>query len=96
MNKKAQFKVALKRCLNTHSFYSVKEFHMFKKLIICAEIFFLLFVLWTLYNIRIVYVKLFLCYLYSILKNYLSVVLSYWFCVVFVLLLLHLSVCFVT
>jgi len=26
MNKKAQFKVALKRYLNTHSFYSVEEF----------------------------------------------------------------------
>jgi hypothetical protein len=36
----------------------------------------------------------FLCYLYSILKKYLSVV-SYYFCVVFVLSLLHLSVCFV-
>jgi len=30
MNKKAQFKVALKRYLNTHSFYSVEEVLMFK------------------------------------------------------------------
>jgi hypothetical protein len=30
MNKKAQFKVALKRYLNTHSFYSVEEFPMLK------------------------------------------------------------------
>jgi hypothetical protein len=30
MNKKAQFKVALRRYLNTHSFYSVEEFLMFK------------------------------------------------------------------
>jgi len=29
-NKKAQFKVALKRYLNTHSFYSVDEFVTFK------------------------------------------------------------------
>jgi hypothetical protein len=38
-----------------------------------------------------------LCYLHSILKKYLSVVLSHCSCVVFVLLLsLHLSVCFVS
>jgi hypothetical protein len=30
MNKKAQLKVALKRYLNTHCFYSVEEFLMFK------------------------------------------------------------------
>jgi hypothetical protein len=30
MNKKAQFKVALKWYLNTHSLYSVEEFLMFK------------------------------------------------------------------
>jgi hypothetical protein len=29
MNKKAQFKVALKRYLNTHSFYSVEKFLTF-------------------------------------------------------------------
>jgi hypothetical protein len=29
MNKKSQFKVALKRCLNTHLFYPVEEFLMF-------------------------------------------------------------------
>jgi HKD family nuclease len=30
VNKKAEFKVVLKRYLNTHSFYSVEEFLMFK------------------------------------------------------------------
>jgi len=30
MNEKAQFKVALKRYLYTHSFYSVEEFITFK------------------------------------------------------------------
>jgi hypothetical protein len=30
VNKKSQFKVALKRYLNTHSFYSVDEFLMFE------------------------------------------------------------------
>jgi hypothetical protein len=30
MNKKAQFKVALKRYLNTYCFYSVEEFSVFK------------------------------------------------------------------
>jgi len=30
MNKKAQFKIALKRYLNTHSFYSVEELLTFK------------------------------------------------------------------
>jgi hypothetical protein len=35
----------------------------------------------------------FLCYIYSILKRYLSVVSSYCVCVVFVLFFLHLSVC---
>jgi hypothetical protein len=30
MNKQTQFKVALKRYLNTDSFYSVEEFLMFK------------------------------------------------------------------
>jgi hypothetical protein len=30
MNKKAQFRVALKRYLNTHSFFSLEEFLMFK------------------------------------------------------------------
>jgi hypothetical protein len=30
MNKKEEFKVALKRYLNTYSFYSVEEFLMFK------------------------------------------------------------------
>lgn len=29
MNKKAQFKVALKQYLNTHIFYSADEFQMF-------------------------------------------------------------------
>jgi len=37
----------------------------------------------------------FVCYRHSILKMYLSMV-STFSCVVFVLLLLHLSVCFVT
>jgi hypothetical protein len=36
------------------------------------------------------------CYLYRISKNYLSVVSSFCFCVVFVLLLLHLSVRFIS
>jgi hypothetical protein len=31
MNKKVKFKVAVKRCLNTQSFYSVEEFLTFKK-----------------------------------------------------------------
>jgi hypothetical protein len=31
MNKQTQFKVALKRYLNTHCFYSVEEFLTFKK-----------------------------------------------------------------
>jgi hypothetical protein len=30
MNNKAQFKVELKRCLNTHCFHSVEEFLTFK------------------------------------------------------------------
>jgi hypothetical protein len=30
MNKKAQFKVALKRYLGTHAVYSIEEFLMFK------------------------------------------------------------------
>jgi len=41
-------------------------------------------------------VKLFLCYLYIILKMFLSVVSSFCLGVVFVLLLLYLSVCFVS
>jgi len=38
----------------------------------------------------------FLCYIYSILERYLSVVSSYCVCVVFVLFFLHLSVCYVS
>jgi hypothetical protein len=40
MNKKAQFKVALKRYLNTHCFYSVEEFLTFKNDTISAKFFF--------------------------------------------------------
>jgi hypothetical protein len=31
MNEKAQFKLALKQYLNTHSFYSVDEYFLYKK-----------------------------------------------------------------
>jgi hypothetical protein len=59
MNKKAQFKVALERYLNTHAFYPVEEFLRLKRFIICVKVFFLLFVVWTLYNLCILYVILF-------------------------------------
>jgi hypothetical protein len=40
MNKKAQFKVALKRYINMHTFYSVEEFPMFLEwLIMCVKFF---------------------------------------------------------
>jgi hypothetical protein len=59
--------------------------------------FFILFVVWTLYNVCILYVKLlFVLSLQHFEKVYLFVVLSSYFCVVFVLLLLDLSVCFVS
>jgi hypothetical protein len=45
----------------------------------CKSFFFLLFVIWTLYNMCILYVT-FLCYLHSILKKYFSVVLSFYLC----------------
>jgi hypothetical protein len=80
MNKKTQCKVALKRYLNTHSFYSVEESLTFKNYSQYVQKFFLLFVVWTLYNIFTLYVKHFLCYLYSIFKKYLSVVSSFWLC----------------
>jgi hypothetical protein len=61
MNENAQFKVALKRYLNIHCFYSVEEFLTFKIDSYCL-----------LYGPCIyvyTYVKLLLCYLYSILKK---------------------------
>jgi hypothetical protein len=74
MNKQAQFKVILKMHLNTHFFYSVEEFLKYKN-DSCRSFHFLLFVVWTLYNMYTLYIGLLLCYLYSILKkkNYLSV-----------------------
>jgi hypothetical protein len=39
MNKRAQFKVSLKRYLNIHSFYSVEEFLTLKSLLTRAEVF---------------------------------------------------------
>jgi hypothetical protein len=72
VNRKSQFKVALKRYLNTHSFYSVEEFLMLKNE---SYVFFsLCTVVWTLYNMCVLYVKLFLCYHHNILKKYLSIV----------------------
>jgi hypothetical protein len=44
VNKKSQFKVALKRYLNTHSFYSVDEFLMFKNDAWCIYISFIVFI----------------------------------------------------
>jgi hypothetical protein len=84
MNKQAQFKVALKRYLNTHFFYSVEEFLTFKNDSISAKVLFVCFVVWTLQNMCILYVKLFIfsvCYIYSILKRYLSEASSYCVCV---------------
>jgi hypothetical protein len=60
MIKKAQFKVLLKRYLNTHSSYSVTEFLTLKITPnIPKSYFFLLFFVWILYNMHILYVKLF-------------------------------------
>jgi IS1 family transposase len=44
VNKKSQFKVALKRYLNTHSFYSVDEFLMLKNDAWCIYKSFLVFI----------------------------------------------------
>jgi hypothetical protein len=63
-----------------NSFQSVEECLTFKNDWMCA-FFFLLFVVWTLYSICILHVLLFLCYLHSILKTYLSVVSSFCFVV---------------
>jgi IS1 family transposase len=64
MNKKAQFKVALKRYLNTHSCYSVEEFLML--LIICAKVFSsYCFVVWILHNMCILHIKLF-CVIFTV------------------------------
>jgi hypothetical protein len=78
-------KVALKRYLSTHPFYSVEEFLTFKMTHNMCKSFFVLFVVWTLYNMCILMSN-------SILNTYLSVVSSFCFCVVFILLLLYLYV----
>jgi hypothetical protein len=54
----------------------------------------LLLAVWTLCNLCIFYVKLFLCHLYSSRKRYLCVVSSCCFCVICIFLLLRSSVCF--
>jgi hypothetical protein len=83
MNKKAQFKVALKRYLNTHSFYPVEEFLTFKMTHnVWKRFFFSYCLLYGLCIIICIYsVSKFLCYLHSILKKYLSVVSSFCFVV---------------
>jgi hypothetical protein len=94
MNKKAQFKVALKRYLNTHSFYSVEEFLTITN-DSCAEVFSLLFVVWTSYHLLILFVKLCVCVCVCVLylQYFEKVVSSYCVCVFF---FLHLSVCYVS
>jgi hypothetical protein len=94
MNKKAQFKVALKRYLNTHSFYPVEEFLTFKMTHGMCKSFFPP-VVWTLHNMRILYVKL-LCVCSQSFEKSISVISLFCLWMVFVLLLLHLSVCYVS
>jgi hypothetical protein len=57
--------------------------------------FFVLFVVWTLYNMCILYVKLIFVLSLQYFENVI-VFSSYCFCAAFVLLLLHLSVCSVS
>jgi hypothetical protein len=77
MNKQTQFKVALKRYLSTPFTLLRNSLHLEMTHNMCKSLFPYYFVVWTLYNMCILYVILFLCYLYSSLKKYLSVVSSY-------------------
>jgi hypothetical protein len=38
MNEKARFKIALKRYLNTHSFFSFDEYLLYSKWLICLKV----------------------------------------------------------
>jgi hypothetical protein len=72
MNKEAQFKVALKRYLNTHSLYSVEKFLMFK-----IVSYYVRFFPTVCYMERVKYMYTLyqnVCSFYSILKKYLFVV----------------------
>jgi hypothetical protein len=60
MKKHTQFKVALKRYLNTHSFYSVEEFLTFRNNSLYMKNFSpYCFVVWTLHNVYTLYQTLF-------------------------------------
>jgi len=81
MNKQTQFKVALKRYLNTHSFYSVEEFLTFRNNSLYMKNFSpYCFVVWTLHNMCILYIKLFLLYCVVLCLGHFCFVLSAFIC----------------
>jgi hypothetical protein len=94
MNKTAQFKVTLKRYLNTHSFYSVKEFLTFiKDSQYLQKLFFpYCFVVCTLHNVYpLCLFCVILCCIVTVL--FLCYIVFYCDCVVFVLYCVLLCLC---
>jgi hypothetical protein len=75
MNREAQFRVALKRYLNTHSFYSVEEFLTFKNYSYCVHKLFPYCLLYGPFIICGYFMSNSFCVTFTIIwKKYLSVV----------------------
>jgi hypothetical protein len=80
MNKQTQFYVALKKELKyslLSLLWGIPNVSELSKICAKKSFFYLLFVVWTLYNVCKIYFKFFLCYFCSIFKKYLSVVSSF-------------------